>query len=358
VDIEASLAKIVRSALGAELVSVRHLDADEGEGDEAHKAIGYGDPLLLVVRREGALERYVLHGQTSNEFGHDRRADRAANTLLAYDTFGRVPRHVRAVDVVAARADGTLVSLGDTGELYLITAFAEGEIYASDIRAVAERGESNDRDWRRCDALVETMREIHSVRGDRPAVYRRAIRDLLGHGEGIFGLVDGFPPDVPRAEPARLQALEARCLDFRWKLRGRTHRLRRTHGDFHPFNILIDERDRITLLDASRGCWGDPADDVTALALNYVFFALQAPGSWRRGLGPLWRRFWEGALAGGDHELLEAVPPFLAWRALVMACPRWYPDVTPEARDALLSFVERALAAGVFDPASAEELFR
>ena len=49
--------------------------------------------------------------------------------------------------------------------------------------------------------------------------------------------------------------------------------------------------------------------------------------------------------------------PFLAWRGLVVCNPAWYPHVSPEARDRVLSFVERALASERFDPASAEALF-
>jgi hypothetical protein len=41
----------------------------------------------------------------------------------------------------------------------------------------------------------------------------------------------------------------------------------------------------------------------------------------------------------------------------VVASPRFYPDLSPGARDRLLGFVERALDAPRFDPAWAEDLF-
>jgi Phosphotransferase enzyme family len=101
---------------------------------------------------------------------------------------------------------------------------------------------------------------------------------VIAGSEGIFGIIDGYPRDVPAAPPGRLQAIERHCLDWRWKLRSRRERLARTHGDFHPFNIVFDERSQIALLDASRGCEGDPADDVACLAINYLFFAFDAEG--------------------------------------------------------------------------------
>jgi hypothetical protein len=184
-----------------------------------------------------------------------------------------------------------------------------------------------------------------------------AVRDLLGHGEGIFGIVDAHESDVPAAPPARLARIEHRCLDWRWRLRGHSERLRRSHGDFHPFNIVCSKGARFTLLDASRGCKGDAADDFTALAINYVFFALQAPDAWRRGFAPLWRTFWERYLDASGEAVLEFAAPFVCWRALVLGCPRVYPDLFPSARDALLSLAERALGAISFDPRLAEALF-
>jgi hypothetical protein len=214
-------------------------------------------------------------------------------------------------------------------------------------------------DLERAAALARWLAALHRPLRRDAIAWRRAVRDLLGHGEGIFGVVDAYPPGVPGASAARLQALERRCLDWRWKLRGREERLRQTHGDFHPFNLVFGEGVRFTALDASRGGRGDPADDVTALSLNYPFFALQAPGSWERGFGPLWRRFWDAyLLASGDREILSAAPPFLAWRALVLACPRFYPDLAPEPRSALLGLAERALDEGSLDLESPEALFR
>jgi hypothetical protein len=111
-------------------------------------------------------------------------------------------------------------------------------------------------------------------------------------------------------------------------------------------------------VDASRGCRADPADDVTALCINYVFFALDQPRAWET-LGPLWRRFWARYEAGAqDPELREVVAPYLAWRALVVGSPRFYPGLSEGSRDALFGWIEAALDADTFDPDSAEALFR
>jgi hypothetical protein len=355
-------AAAARLCPGFRAVEVRRLAADSDTGDETHKSAGYGAPRRVRLRAADGRERaLVFHVATANEFGHDRRADRAAEQLLAFDTFARIPRHVRALDVGAV-GPGGLVSLREAGELYLVTEWADGTPYAEALRRIAAERRLADGDLARCQALASYLVELHRRRpADRAALtapYRRAARDLVGSGEGIFGMLDGYADDTPGAPPERLAAIEHRCVDWRHRLRRYTARATTIHGDFHPFNVVF-AGDEFTLLDASRGCTGDPADDVTAMAINYFFFALDHDDAWEGGLGQLWHTFWRTYLDGsGDRELLTVAPPFLAWRGLVVASPAFYPALAPSARDRVLALVERALAAERFDPAFADEVLR
>ena len=342
----------------AQIVSIAPLGEDAG-GDDTRKGGGYSEPLLVTLRDGKVQRQLVFRTASPNDFGHDRRADRAANLLLAHDTFAAIPNHIRALDVGAIAGDGTLVSLHDSGEFYLLTSFAEGTLYADDLRRVSQEGVATAEDLGRCEALADYLVHLHSHRGGRHAAYTRSVRDLVGSGEGIFGIVDGYDEEVPGASRRRLQTIEKLCLDWRWRLRGRESRLCRIHGDFHPFNLLFAHGTDLALLDASRGGLGDPADDVTCLAVNYVFFAIDHPDAWSGGLGPLWRRFWSRYLdRSGDSGLLEVAAPYLAWRCLVVACPRFYPDLTADGRDRLLTLAERALQAQRFEATMAEELAR
>jgi hypothetical protein len=360
-NVPAELAQFLRERLPHHrLESVRPLGPDAGATDSTGKAVGYGVPLRLhlVDERSGQPRDLVLHFASPDVFGHDRRADRADALLLAYDTFGQIPHQARALDVGVVEASGRLRSLRAAGEFWLLTDWAPGHVYADDLRRIAATGVATEDDIARVEALARCLVEVHARVPADPSVYRRAIRDLVGHGEGIFGLVDSYPDDVPGVPRARLEHLETLAVVWRRGLRDSHHRLRRTHGDFHPFNVVFDETGTLHLLDASRGGRGDPADDVTCMAINFVFFALGARASWKDGLGVLWRRFWRTYLAGtGDLQLTEVAAPFLAWRALVLCHPRWYPDVAAEVRTQLLDLVEDALLSPRFRPERAEALF-
>ena len=332
---------------GAVLEAVEPLAADAAGGD-AEKAIGYGEPLRVTVRApDGTRRRFVFRTQRADVFGHDRRADRVEAALLSHELFNAIPAHVRALDVGVALEGGRFLSLAGTGEPYLVTEWAEGALYAEDLRRLARGDAAAPLDLTRADALAGYLAALHAEKLDDPAGWRRAVRDLVGHGEGIFGMVDGFLAGVAAAPPARLRAIEERCLAWRWRLQDRPARLARTHGDFHPFNIVFrppaagEDGSRFALLDASRGGKGDPADDVVALSVNYPFFALDHPGAWR-ALGPLWRRFWERYLSEtGDRRgprERPALPRLAGARArlaaLLSAPVRRSPRRAPHARRA------------------------
>lgn len=352
------LERLIASALdGAEILKITALKSDTVDSNVTAKDTGYGAPLRIDVRHEGVLKSVVLHSATPNPFGHEFRANRAQEMLIAADTFGLVPRHTRVFDVGAFRGED-FVSLRGTGEFYLLTEYAEGRPYAHDLRQIGECGALRSEDLQRLDALVHYLVNIHSIKLPDASLYTRSIRDLVGSGEGIFGIIDGYPAHAEGTSREQLDAIESLCVGWRSRLKHRYPRLVRIHGDFHPFNVLFDERSELHLLDASRGSAGDAADDVCAMAVNFLFFALDNPGSWRTAFQPLWRRFWAEYLEQSrDAGLLEVVAPFLAWRCLVLANPVWYPHVPASARVSLLNFVTRALRAGTFDPESANKIF-
>jgi len=342
---------------GDRIVAIEPLAPDTGATASAtQKVAGYGAPVRVRLLDAGGQRRdLVWRTASANEFGHDRRSDRVAGIVQSYADFAATPGHVAAVDLGFVAEDGTLQSVRNAGEPYLVTSFAPGSIYASDLRRIAADRAVSELDVARIDALVRYLAELHTPIADGAVRYRRAIRDLIGSGEGIFGIIDGYPADLASG---RLRAIEEQCATWRWRLRGRHDRLTRTHGDFHPFNIVFNDT-RPTMLDASRGGCGDPADDLSAMAVNFLLFAIDDPPAWPHGLGVLWRRWWADYLSlRDDPALLDVAPPFVAWRVLVVCNPRFYPNLSAAGRDKLLSFAEDTLAAHTLDPRWAEELFQ
>lgn len=334
---------------------VRELGS-ETSGPDALKQFGYGRPLLITYEAGGERRQEVMHSIGRNAFGRERDDDRVAAVWLDFQTFNELPRHVAAVDMVGIDEDAGLNSLQDLRELLLVTTYQPGQLYAEDLLHLRDDGRVSQQDFERVEALASYLAQIHSrqYKGDdgehQGALWRRRLRDLVGHGEGIMGLTDSYPLPLPYVSAGDLEAIEALANGWRWRLKPLQHRLRQVHGDFHPFNILFESDGVFHILDRSRGAWGEPADDVSCLSINFLFFSLQRSGRLEGPFADLYRRFWETYLAQRpEDELGNVIQPWYAWRALVLASPIWYPDIDESVRRTMLAFARRVLSADRFD---------
>jgi hypothetical protein len=320
------------------------------------KAYGYGAPVQVNYRMDGQNYRAVLHTMSPGPFGHEHMSDRAQVLLWEHAAFNQLPQHVRSLDVGGFTPGGAMVSLGQVDELFLFTEYVEGEGYFLDLARLEAGGETTGLDLARVDALCNYLLAIHQVRGPDSGLYIRRVRELVGHGECIMGLTDSYLPDDPVLTPRVLEEIEQRCVQWRWRLKKFTHRLRQVHGDFHPWNILFHSGASFRVLDRSRGEYGDPADDVASITMNYVFSSLRCSGRLEGAWAALFQRFWSLYLSQSeDREILDVVAPFYAFRGLVMASPVWFPGVSALVRQRLLAFIRAVLEAERFDPALVNE---
>jgi hypothetical protein len=347
--IKAYLSKLYGNEVEVNRVSM--LGKDVEKPGEVLKGYGYGTPISVEFTLNGLRRKTVLSTMRPGGFGHENMSDRAGILLWQARAFNLLPRHVKAVDIGAFTKDNALKSLGDCTEFFLVTDWAEGKEYYRDLDRIKETGHLTSLDIQRAEALADYLVEIHAEKHDDPGLYVRRIRDLIGHGECLMGLTDSYPQNLDYIRPKDLLAIEQRCVEWRWKVKFRTSRLAQVHGDFHPWNILFREGTDFTALDRSRGEWGEPADDVSSMTINYLFYALQHRGALEGPFQELWKTFFDRYLdATGDKEMMEVIQPFYTWRALVVASPIWYPNLSLEVRRKLLNFARNILETTVFDP--------
>jgi aminoglycoside phosphotransferase (APT) family kinase protein len=349
------LARYLTSVLGrpAEVTALRPLGGGTASDP---KGFGYGAPFEVECRVAGETRTFVVsRTRPTQGFGHDYPADRAWQALYGHRAYNSFPAHVRSIDVGFVRASGEAVSAADATDFFQLVEKAGGELYWLDLDRLVT-GPLRTIDTSRVHALARFLAQAHAVKRDEPALYRRRIRELIGHGECVMGILDSYPHPYTALPLAACEALERALVSWRWRLRPWVHRLSRVHGDFHPWNILFREGTQFSVLDRSRGEWGEPADDVAALAVNYLFFGLRrAARSGARGVAEPFHGLFQTFIStyvheSGDWQILDALPPFFAFRALVLGHPRWYPDLAPDVRVELLHFARAMAATERFDP--------
>jgi hypothetical protein len=188
--------------------------------------------------------------------------------------------------------------------------------------------------------LAHFLADIHAFKypeEDAKILYKRRIRDLIGHGECIMGIIDAYET-VDFATGKELVEYAGKCLPWWGKIRDRSERLSSVHGDYHPGNIRLDGDDFV-LLDRSRGSWGEPADDVSCLSVNYIHYAVKDRGPFEGPFAELFRLFLDFYLEKAkDGGFFEVTQPFFAFRILVLANPRFYPEDSDVTKRKLLNF--------------------
>ncbi|MBI5846477.1 MAG: phosphotransferase [Nitrospirae bacterium] len=304
--------------------------------------------LVQMLTKKGS-KSYVVKSLLSEGFGHDYSSDRAAVFLQDLDEYANLPNHVNAIDVLAEMEDGTVKSIGGGKEYYLMMEKVEGRDYFNDLTDFAGKAQLDDRDIAKIRSMAAYLGRIHAVKKGSKTLYWRKLRDTVGHGECLMGVFDIYPDGtLPYEEMADIVK---RSVDWSYKLKPRYKRLSQIHGDFHPGNIWFKEATHeFILLDRSRGPWGEPADDVTALVINYIFFSVrhygEVRGTYLEGLKLF---FSEYIRCSGDPEIVEVTAPFFAFRCAVVANPVFYPDLSAEARTKIFNFARSVLSAERFE---------
>jgi len=295
--------------------------------------------------------RQIMKTLFHSRFGHDHYSDRAQVLLLAHANFNEMPRHVRATDVVGEAGD-RLISIKDAREFYIFMEEAGGSSYFDDLDSILKRGGLNDLDRERARMLAHFIADVHAMKyegDDAKTLYRRRIRDLIGHGECIMGIIDAYEP-VDFTTDSELVSYATESLRWWGRIRDRQERLCNVHGDFHPGNIRLQEK-AFMLLDRSRGSWGEPADDVSCLAMNYIHYAVKDRGTFEGPFADLFRLFLDAYLEKtGDDIFFNVSQPFFAFRVLVIANPKFYPDDTKETKRKLMDFGFSVLEEERFEP--------
>lgn len=340
------LQNFLKENFSARLLGVGEIGSLDEQG---MKDFGYGKPLLVRYEKDGKEKQAVLSMMNGDRYGHQFYWDRAAILMFQHEAGKRMPRHVKSLALGFMDTDGILHSVEKPQEFFCISEKVDGYDYFLDLDRI-KKGDFRPSDLELAEKFAIWLAEVHSRKLKDPDLYWRSVRQLLGASECIWGLIDTYPHPYEFFPPQRFQNLEKRLIDWRWKLRDYAYRLSATHGDFHPWNVLVQGGGEFAVLDISRGEWGEPADDVATMSCNYLLFGLYDKPLLEGPFAELFSVFWETYLKKtGDVEMLKVVAPYFVFRGLVIASPEWYPSHPEAVRKGLFRFLENVLVDDEFD---------
>lgn len=285
-------------------------------------------------------------------FARELPEDRARDALWTHRT-STLPRQPKAVAVGSLTNEGRIIPLSSDSEYIVVLEEAKGTSYHVYLQDILKRGKLTNDDRRAALNLSDYLVEVHEEKKNSPELYRRHLREVMGH-EGILGVVDNLwkelkEDDVKKIGKSKSELrkeilrLETKSIEHVDRISDMTYRCSRMHGDFHPFeNIRFENYPTdFSILDRSRAEFGEPADDVTAMWMNYFNHSLLDEGKYSGKFRELGDSFLQNYLKKtGDQEILRTVQPFFVWRGLVISTPIWYPNTPIDVRNKIFNFMK------------------
>ncbi|MBW2984175.1 hypothetical protein KY361_03615 [Candidatus Woesearchaeota archaeon] len=313
---------------------------------------GVGYKIIYMVDR--ALKTVILRVERPVGFSHDYPSDRAKVFILQHALSGLIPNHIRSIDVVGL-SKNKIVSIGGCKDFYQFVEEAQGTYYKEDLDKLLKKGHLGTIDRKKALFLSNYLVDLHKKKFKGPedmakSIHRRHTRDVIGNGEMLIGVLDTYPGRVDWLSKEDITDLIKRAVAFREKIKDKHNRLCRMHGDFHPANIIFRNSNKLKVLDASRELWGEPADDITSLGINYIWYALMHKGNFSGPFKELFEIFWDTYISKTkDYGVNKIAPLFFAFRGVVVAHPTFYKGQSDNTRSKIFNFINAVLDEEEFD---------
>ena len=234
--------------------------------------------------------------------------------------------HVKSEDVIAQNEDNSLTSVGNAKEFYILMEEAKGDDLFKDFNEIKETKQLKDETKEKILTISNFLVELHKNKHKSIPLYRRKIRDTIGSGGSLIGLLDMHPDSAFEQFEKKWMSIVSKSIIFWRRSRDMHNRLCEIHADYHPGNLWFEDQ-KLTILDRSRGRFGEPADDITAFIINPIMYSLITNGNFEGPFKEIFDIFWNNYFKKtNDKEMRKIMAPYIAFRVAVVTNPIFYND--------------------------------
>src|SRR3989344_6016480 len=121
-----------------------------------------GTGYLLDFTVGNTNKHLIIKSLFTENLGMDHYADRASSLIEAHDNYNTMDEHVKSEDVIGASANGSLISVGEAHEFYILMQEAKGKDLFKDFDEIKNGSTLTEMTKNKVKLLADFLVRLHT----------------------------------------------------------------------------------------------------------------------------------------------------------------------------------------------------
>jgi len=239
----------------------------EGLVAEAYKVEFIGNIKPLVVRKTK---------NTNGGMSKDYNSDKVGYFLLQHTCASNHINHCKSYGISFKDFKGEIFNLDTIKDTYQVIDYVSGKEFFETITNLEEKF---DLVTPYLDKIIDYLVQLHSIKPDfnkqkTNNLYNRHLKDVIG-SEVFLDVLDAWSENDDLVTLKIKEKVNSKLFILREQYKNNYKRCSRIHADLHFGNIFFNMKKELTVLDSARNPWGEPADDLICLLINFDYISIK-----------------------------------------------------------------------------------
>lgn len=323
--------KFLEQKYGADVIITHFEEVSGGFLSKAYKVT------TLIEDKENI---FFIKEPTEHMLSHEKGENIFASFLTSHRTAEHAQSEPESVgcfitDKSTGKTLGITDTLGESHHIVEVQKYRKGTPYIEYLDKLSNQKELTTKDKAYMNRIVDKLYLVHSsplevTDSQRKKLYTRGLQEVLTHPELTISLLNENHHASNIFEGERKYEYIVEMLKVIDHLKVHNHRLSIIHGDFWPYNILIDDEDDAFFIDYSRITYGDPGHDVGNLYMYLQWLAIYKKNTIYADLAEYFLIRYSAT--GNDELVKQTSVGYIGFTGAACLVEDFYPDATHEMR--------------------------